>query len=73
MMYLRLATKGDSPGIYHSDPDCMRLPERHREVDADHVKRRDLRECRVCAGRVEQPEERFRSLRTRIEQGEVEV
>ena len=71
--YVRLSGCGNAPRVYHTDSDCRQIGDNYRTVNTDHVKRRDLRECRVCAGRVEQPEERFRSLRARIAAGEVDV
>ena len=73
-LFIRSARSGGSPSVYHSDPECTRIGEDAREVDRDHVEWRDLRECRVCAGEWDTDRsEMYRPLRTRIEQGEVEV
>ena len=71
---VRQAHKGGSPEVYHTDPECVRIVDGTREVDRGHVERRGLRECRVCAGEQDTDRsEQYRALRTRIEQGEVEV
>lgn len=73
-LFIRSARSGGSPSVYHSDPECTRIGEDAREVDRDHVEWRDLRECRVCSGEIQRGRtDSYRSLRVRIEQGEVEV
>jgi len=72
---VRRSNKGGSPDVYHTDAECKRLGKTDpNAVGYAFVKTRGLRECHECAGRCDTDRsEMYRPLRTRIEQGEVEV
>ena len=58
---------------YHTNEDCPRLRDTVREMDLEQAKKKTLTECKYCAGEVEHTEDRRRSLRWAIQNGEVEI
>lgn len=71
--YIVRSTHGKGVRKYHTDPEChaitdMKTPQ---TVSKEYVEKRDLEECKICAGTVEQPDTHQKSLRMKLKHGEL--
>lgn len=67
------STHGKGVRKYHTDEEChhideMKTPQR---VSQEYAEKRDLEKCKVCAGEVDHPDTHTKSLRMRLEHGEL--
>lgn len=73
--YVVRTSRASNVNIYHSNPErCWNLPEEgcRRYVDREHIERRGLDECRVCAQTRSQKPQR-RSFRNQLNNGEIDL
>jgi len=70
-VYTLLPKNGGSRKVYHTDTDCPRLRDRYSEhelsVLGDH-----MRECKYCAGEVNETTKSGTELSTKLERMEAE-
>ena len=70
--YIIRSTHGNGPQKYHTERchivESIKTP---HKVDKSYVEKRDLEECKVCAGNVNHAESHTKSLRMKLEQGEL--
>ena len=44
------STVSRGAGIYHTDPECQFVTDRHKQITLSNARDRDLDECTYCAG-----------------------
>ena len=71
--YIIRSTHGKGVRKYHTDKDChiIKTIKTTQEVSKEYVEKRDLEECKICAGTVDRPDTQTKSLRMKLEHGEL--
>jgi len=71
--YIIRSTHGKGVRKYHTNPDCHIIDtiKTTQNVSKEYVEKRNLEECKICAGTVDRPDTQTKSLRTKLEHGEL--
>jgi len=71
--YIIRSTHGKGARKYHTDENChiIETIKTTQKVSQEYVEKRDLEECKICAGTVDRPDTQTKSLRMKLEHGEL--